>query len=468
MGVMDWMNDDEDGGEEDATDAFDEEMDGVGQLDDEMGELGSDAGDEFEETERFGGDLGDGFAGDELDDDFGGDAGDNKVAELEDRIGEMENQVSSLSSDMNTVRQENIQIGETVDELDDTIRKLLDIYEMVTRGINPFVDDAREMGGIDGGDGAFGLFDAEETTESENLDDDVAAADPDSFFDDDLGRLDTAAGEQKAEIAAEDELSEEERNAAPGLEGDADEPDESASDPADAAGASFDELKAEYQSGDGEWSDGEDTADADPTEAFDDVTEPEGEAETDGEETPDDAAEPADYSETLDGTTPPDGDDLSGGPDADADEAADATDDANAATTSTAATDATGTGDDDEDAYLASLPPSYVAETLLLEWADYLVAEGGARNAVRAVRQYREFGWLSTRAADDFEAYVVGAADASSPAGGDVLTVDHHATSLSYVVRLAGDSPAPELELEPRFEDDLTALLGGEGSGIRR
>ena len=482
MGVMDWMNDDGEDGEANELSGFD---DGMDELDGGMDGLGDGDGDEFDEGDAFGDglddDLGEGFGGDGLDDDFGGDPESNKTAELEDRIGEMENQVSSLSSEMNTVRQENIQIGDTVDELDDTIRKLLDIYEMVTRGINPFVDDAREMGGIDGGNGAFGLFDTEEETESENLDNDVVGADADSFFDDDLGELDAAAGEQEAEIAAEDELSEEERDAAPGLD---DDTGPAADD--DAGGASFDDLKAEYESGDGEWTDDgeanadaetETEADADPIDAFDDAADPAAETEAfddaaDEESSDahlDDAANPAADAEAHHEGERPDGDSNPDGASASGDDATEGTGDTadpdlGGGVTASARTDGE---DGDADAYLASLPPSYVAETLLLEWADYLVSEGGARNAVRAVRQYREFGWLSARAADDFEEYVVGTADASSPAGGDVLTVDHHATSLSYVVRLAGDSPGLELELEPRVRDDLTALLGGEGSGLR-
>ena len=463
MGAMDWMDDENGSDESDA-----DEMDGLDEFDDDLS--GFDEPDEFgNEMDGFGG----GDAADEFDDEMdgfgGGDAAAANAAELEDRIGELENQVSSISSDMNTVRQENIQIGDTVDELDDTIRKLLDIYEMVTRGINPFVDDAREMGGLDGGDGAFGLFDAEEEDEGERLDDNVAGADAESFFDDDLGALDAEEGEQRAEIAAGDELEEEERDPVP----DADATDD-AEEPADGGGASFDDLKAEYDA-EGGWSEEDDAADAVPEEPdpegdatdlaaeeddVDDRNEVAADAEAEEESTDVDADEEAEATfeavdaETDDPTAPDEGS-------AGATRGVTVTESDSTAATAGDGGDGGVDGDDTgESAYLSTVPHTYVAETTMLKWADYLVSNAGTRGAIRAVGQYRKIGWLSASAAAEFEEYVLGAAD-GAPGRSGGLTVDDHTTSLAYLARLAGDGPeAITMEVE--------TVRGGENGGIRR
>lgn len=89
--------------------------------------------------------------------------------ELEQRVDEVEAELASVSSTVNTIRSENEEIAETVDEIEENVRKLLDVYEMVTRGINPFTDDEREMGGAS--DGSLGLFAGGENEESDELDD---------------------------------------------------------------------------------------------------------------------------------------------------------------------------------------------------------------------------------------------------------------------------------------------------------
>jgi len=163
----------------------DEEEEG----DDELADGGLMAEDGDEELGGFGG-LDDG--GDDEFADFGGDDefGDMDdgadTDELEHRLDELETEVGSLSSTVNTVRNENEQISETVDEVEENVRKLLDIYEMVTRGVNPFADDI-EPGGMGGAGGSFGLFDDGDESEDEaDLDEDLANADAEGFFDEDL------------------------------------------------------------------------------------------------------------------------------------------------------------------------------------------------------------------------------------------------------------------------------------------
>ncbi|WP_082677785.1 flagella accessory protein C [Haloferax sp. Q22] len=455
--MMEWQNDEGTADAGDETETEGQHMssdDGLG-FEEGIDDLSDEFGD-------FGDDLDDGFD----DDDFGGFDDDNseELAELEDRVGELENEVSAISSGMNTVREENKQIGETVEELDDTIRKLLDIYEMVTRGINPFVDDAREMGGLDGGGGAFGLFEAEAEDE-EHLDPDVANADAESFFDDDFGELDAEEGAKEAELAAEDELVEAERESPADVLDDDDEADE-ADDSGGAGGASFDDLKEQYEEGGG-W-DEEDEAEADEGEADDaetdladaavdleddfedepvDSVEDEFEAIADADEADDPSDEPSesehepevedadgDVRKTLDeleaeyATAAMAKDELS----------VDDEDDAAAEPEPSAAVE-------ESDAYLAALPSNYVSEVLVLEWVEHLVAVGGALGASRALRQYREQDWISRAVESELNAHVGQIAPSVEDADDHELRIDDHQTSLAYVCRLAEDVPRGQL-----------------------
>jgi flagellar protein FlaC len=526
---MDWVEDDDeddelsdDAEDEDGTDDFDDDFD---DFDDDF----DDFDDDFDQSSdpESGGDAG---TDDDFDDDFGGGGADGgrsdvpeRLADFEDRIGELETEVGSISSTMNTVREENKQIGETVDELDDTIRKLLDIYEMVTRGINPFVDDAREMGGLEHGDGAFGLFDSEEE-EEDDLDPDVASADAESFFDDDFGELDAEAGEQHAEHAAEDELAEEEP-AEPDLDAGADA--DAAETTSSGGGASFEDLKAEYEDGDG-WEDDPAAVDDDPTDAGEEISDDagavdedeNGDESDDGDEIGDDEDEDGDEISDDDedeeaeveteGVGDEDTDEIQRvdiSPDDsptetvvdEPDESDGAADEPTPPTEATPTVEAaeavtddrmfarpdrtTGGGEgrtadgsepddvvgrqrlgaspaDASDAHLSALPSTYVAESVAMEWMRYLVSTGGLLGASRALRQYQDFGWISADVRRTLDTYVRLAAN---PDDGHhaPLSVKHHETSLSYVSRL-GDRAPDATTLEALATD------GGSHDGLRR
>jgi len=459
MGVMDWMDGD-DGDESDpvATDGlgFDEDLDGeMGDLDGEMDDLDGEMGG----MDDFGDDMG-GF--DDGGDFGGGDVDPDTIADMEDRISELENQVSSVTSEMNTVREENKQIGETVEELDETSRKLLDIYEMVTRGINPFVDDAREMGGLEG-DGAFGLFEMEEETE-DDLDTEVASADAEAFFDEDFGDLDE--NQDEAELAAEDELAEEEHED-PAAELDEDEGD------AATGGSSFDDLKAEYEENDG-WDDveGDDEEEDDAGEAT-----PNEEADLDGESDEGLGGEPEDVlDEEYSGEEVETDEELfeseaveqsSGAAEPAVDETADSPATSREAEVQTRGTDgserpsARHGSAGDGDVYLSALPARYTAESVVLEWTRFLVETGGAIGAARALRQYRSQGWITRDVERTMSEHVRNAATATETERPQDLRVEHHKESLTYISRLAGDVD------EARLLEELSAL-GGGSRGIRR
>ncbi|MFC6825914.1 flagella accessory protein C [Halopelagius fulvigenes] len=501
MGMMDWMDGHEEGSPSDgentvATDGlgFDDDLD---DLSDDFGDFGD--GDEFKDGDEFG------------DDEFGGGGGggsvdDSTAAELEDRISDLENELSAVSSGMNTVREENKQIGETVEDLDDTIRKLLDIYEMVTRGINPFVDDAREMGGLEGG-GAFGIFEGEEE-EDEHLDPDVASADAESFFDEDFGEIDAEAGE--AELAAEDELAGEERASPADALDDGDESESSS-----GGGSSFDDLKSEYEENEG-WDEELDEDGGAADEPVDESPLDEADIASDDSGVPT-TEELVGESPAADETdeSPSDGEaNAADEPDAyfedDAEDEAGSDDqpqafefDHDAATETpepepverqpaptqrrsqprsgrVESQSGRGANADANEGpeYLTALPASYITESVALEWTRFLVSVGGAIGAARALRQYREQEWISRHVERKMNAHVRNAASATStssarrPDGRGPSTsteeprdlrVEHHKESLTYISRLAGDVA------EARLLEELSAhgRRGGRG-GLRR
>lgn len=314
------------------------------------------------------------------DDPFGGDDAEEDTAELEKRLDDLENEVASLSSTVNTVRSENEEISGQVDDMGEDVRSLLDIYEMVTRGINPFVDDVQTggmAGGDLGGEGSFGLFDDDGDggdEEEEGLDDDLASADAEGFFDEDLadGDLDENGDDTENETMASD----------------------------NGGGKSFSELKDEYESGDAEWAaDGEETELDEGTRA-DSAPEPES-ASTAGPTDPTaDADGEGGFEFVQEG-------DLSKRP---------------------------------QKPYLTELPGDYVGDLMVMEWLEFLVAESSTTDAVRAVNYYARVDWLDEGVANQLKAFLSGFGDIDRnlmdrPGTAD-LDLDHHTQSLKYIMQL--------------------------------
>jgi len=383
-------------------------------VDDDADDGGDFAGEGTTDDDALDGDLGgnddlDDLDGWDDDDDLGGNGGD-AASELEPRLDELENEVASISSSMGTVRSENEAINETVDEIEDNIRKLLDIYEMVTRGVNPFVDDVQGGGG-GGMEGSFGLFDdaASPDDGTDELDPDVANADPDDFFDDDFD--DEPADDFDDEL--DDEIEEDGADDAQ-AQADAQPDDEAASpeadDGGDAGGKTFDDLKSEYQAGDAEWEeDGSTGAEASL------------EASTAAEESADDAGVPEpDTSEPSESVEPE--------PELDEDDDA-------------ADTSQESGSDRDGKPYLHAIPGGYASELLVIEWLTYLRDESGTAEALRAIRYYESIGWIGGSAAETLQQYLtgLGTGEQTDTVEGETrLSIDHHTNSLRYIGRLGG------------------------------
>ena len=384
-------------------------------------------GDAGDLGEGFGDDLGGDDFGDIDDwdddddfDDFGGGGGDlgeggGGQADVEPRIEELENEVASISSTMGTVRSENEAIQESVEGIEDNIRKLLEIYEMVTRGVNPFVDEPQ--GGSAGG--SFGLFDGADDDGFDDLDPEVADADPDSFFDDDFD--DEGFEDDFDDDDFADDAVEEDPFGGDDFEGEV--PDDPGGGDGSGEGKTFDELKSEYQSGDADWEDVEGATNAPEEPAgFDDVGSEPSVAE----------ADPGGSDGGVEG----------GEPDATTDDAIEQSTPAEPAGSGGASDEASAGGDArDGKPYLETLPSGYGVELLVIEWLSYLRSQSSTSEALRAIKYYETIGWIGSPAANSLQRYLSGLTGedvAPSSGGGTQLTIDHHTNSLHYIGKLAG------------------------------
>lgn len=418
--------------------------------DDEFGDLGGlDDGDD---------DM-DGFG----DDDFGDmdDAAGAGTDELEHRLDELENEVGSLSSTVSTVRTENEQISESVDEVEENVRKLLDIYEMVTRGVNPFADDIEAGmggGGGMGGDSSFGLFDDgdDDQEEEEDIDDGIANADAEGFFDEDLVEDDDEDDETLSDDGVGDMFGEED-SAFEDDDGSFDDEFEDDfdddADGGDEGGKSFQELKDEYDSGDAEWAEGEAPEDAMIDGAPDDEVGLEGDElfeEDDGFEGADDESaalddEPASAAEETDESP------------TEASPAQPSTPDETVETTEESTATAESAATDGGKPYLATLPSSFASDLIVVEWLEFLLQQAGHREAARAIDYYETIDWIDEDVAEGLQEVLRGFDDDSGGDGG--LTIDHHTRSLQYISQLDDDSGEAVA---------LSKLVGGGADGLQR
>lgn len=392
VSLTDWIW----GDDESASSNGSDDLDGAGE---------DDLFEEDDELEEF----------DDWDDEFA--AGDEGVSDLEPRIDELENEVASVSSTVSTVRSENEAISDSVGEIEENVRKLLNIYDMVTRGVNPFVDDAQP--GLDSD--TFGLFEDDgDEADNEELENDIASADAESFFDEDFD-----------EDLEEDMVSED--------EDDLFEDDDNSTGSSDGA-QSFDDLKAEYESGDAEWADQADSEEPDEPVTDDEHDDPDVEdidssveANVEEEWSTGDEEAAIDEGETDSPSQSSKGAD---------------TNDPGRATTDRGDSEASSSR-----AALSSLPDGYSAEVLVLEWMDYLLDRSSVGETLRAIEYYRNRDWISDDVADYLIAVALGLGqdeEGDTPRvsrAATSLELEDHYHSLKYIGRFAnGDFGASMLE----------------------
>ncbi|MFC4551452.1 MULTISPECIES: FlaD/FlaE family flagellar protein [Halorussus] len=435
MGIMDFMDEEEgesadaDGGGSDddlfgdgmgdgMDDGIDDGMDDFGGMDDGMGG-GMDGGMD---------DWADGG-----DDEFAMGGGGGPTQELENRIDDLENEVAEISSTVGTVRSENEQISSKVDDTEENVRKLLEIYEMVTRGVNPFVDDVQggEFGGggaLGGDGGSFGLFDGDAEEEDDgDLDSDVANAEAESFFDDDFDEDDDLEDDDFDEMDAGDDLGfdspDEELD---DLDAEADDGEDAGG--GQAGGSTFQELKEEYESGEADWADGE--GDASPDDDLDDDLDIDSDPVAVDDE-PDDGEFEFEQPAEAEAATP-------------------------------VQSNSSGL---DSKPYLVALPSGYVSDLVVMEWLEFLVTEFGADDAVRTITYYGDIGWISDSVEEELLAFVSGFADVdevdAEETGPATLEIDDHIQSLTFLSQLTGDA------VQRKIVEHCAQIRGGR-DGIQR
>lgn len=114
--------------------------------------------------------------------------------------------------------------------------------------------------------------------------------------------------------------------------------------------------------------------------------------------------------------------------------------------------------------HLDSLDGTAAEQVTAMAWARYLGNEFGSSGAIRALRFYKDAGWISNEVYRKMVDYVRGLSvdELSNEENGDDTSIDAltetpyegHARSLEYVAAIAGDS----------IERDLTTLrLGQDG-----
>ncbi|ELY93075.1 Flagella accessory C family protein [Natrialba chahannaoensis JCM 10990] len=372
----------------------------------------------------------------------GMDDGTTVSSEIEARVEEMENSVGSLSSTVNTVQSENEKIGESLDDIEENIRKLLEVYEMVTQGVNPFVEgdtlaDSMTAGGA-AGSGNFGgqsLFDSnDDGEEDEAIDEDIANAEADDFLDESIIDEDDGFDDGDDDLDdLEDDMS---------MDADADSDLDADADSGGDDDLSFDELKSEYDSGDADW---------DANKAANDNLDDGGSQDAEDVAGPlDDDLEDDSFGDDLEDDSFDDDLTVEDEP---VDETASLIDDADA---NAAANDATEqadaslehpTWDDGGRPYLETIPSEYDTEFVVMDWLEYLVSELGLNGAARTLRFYESIHWVSTSVESHLQTVLNGfggGPDIGDPEPHSSLGVEHK-RSLWWISQIA----TPEKKRRP-------------------
>lgn len=339
--------------------------------------------------------------------------------ELTSRVEEMENDIGSLSSTVNTVQSENEKIGESLEDIEENIRKLLEVYEMVTQGVNPFVegDSLSETFGAAEGSGDFGgrsLFDSADAEAEDGDGTDVANAEAEDFLDEEL--LDDGFDDEEVDDGTFGDEFEAET-----------EQDEA---------LSFEELKSEYDSGDADWIDDE-TESADETAFEDDdpfaqeearLEEPTT-AESEFGQNAERRAEPVDESPSANTRWP-----------------------------------------DDDRPYISSVPSAYDAESLAMDWIEYLIEQVGLNGTAQTIRFYYSVDWISESVEEYLRTLLNGfdgGPDVDDPEPASALGVDHK-RSLWWIDQVAAPEKTPASFEEWLREETIAPHVDGADGGDER
>jgi len=317
-----------------------------------------------------------------------------QVEALEGRLDEMEGSMQQNQSELEAIRGSQQEVAEQLNEVNDTVRQLLGIYDQLTADVNPFMDGPTRDADPDAE--GFGVVGGEEPDpESEVVEAvvegavaDEAAAQGDGPVEDD------AAGEDAATVGLEDLRAAHE-------EGEDDDRSDDASSPADGTVAAQEAVDA-------------DAADA----AVGSEDEPD-DNEIEVEPT---SGAPMSQHDQFEDDHPDEGSWRDG--------ASDAT------------TPATAGGDGasrESSVALAALADTYATEIIVFEWLTSLVSTAGPAATLRAIAYYEEIGWIGS----DVKRYLEGVLsgpdldmNVDPSREPNELTAEDHAESYEYIMKL--------------------------------
>jgi archaellum component FlaD/FlaE len=344
-----------------------------------------------------------------------------QVEALEGRLDDMEGSMQQNQSELETIRGSQQDVAEQLNEVNDTVRQLLGIYDQLTADVNPFMEgptrdadpDAEGFGVVGGeepdpesevveavveGDAADDAADAQGDDEDEMVTETVTAAQDDAASED-------AATIGLDDLRAEHEAGEDEHDA---------DPDSEAS-PADGTVAGQDAA------------DGAVAAPADSTDAADAAVVSEDEpGDNEIEVEPTGGESMSQHDQFEDGHSEPD-------PKA----GAWREDDAGAATGDATPNDADASPE--SSVALAELADTYATEIIVFEWLTSLVSTAGPAATLRAIAYYEEIGWVGPDVKRYLEDVLSGPdldMNVDPSREPNELTAEDHAESYEYIMKL--------------------------------
>ena len=318
--------------------------------------------------------------------------------ELED-LDEMEGSMQQNQSQLETIKGSQQDVAEQLNEVNDTVRQLLGIYDQLTADVNPFMEGPTRDADPDA-DG-FGVVGGEEPDpDSEVVDAVVDGADAD----------DEEGEDDDAEAVAADATDD------------------------DAVTVGLDDLRAEYdEAGDEEVAAGEEAAVASDDGGTVAVEEDAAAAAARGDDEPVDneiEVEPTTAEESMSQHDPE--------PTSQRGHLDDARRDAGTWREDAGAREREG-GQSADAVALAGLADTYATEIIVFEWLTSLVSTAGPAATLRAIAYYEEIGWISPRVKAYLESVISGPdldMNVDPSRDPNELTAEDHAESYEYIMKL--------------------------------
>ena len=166
------------------------------------------------------------------------------LRDLDVRVGDLESSLEQTESSLKAIRSQQSELSEDIEEVNDTVRQLLGVYDQLTAESNPFEDGHSESG--------FGVV---ETPADDTDASDAAEAPDDARTDtddeevvtfDDLTDDNGESDSNVAPVDSEEFLWDEDTSAAADHADETRRPEEQESVPAEAAGAELTEIEGGY------------------------------------------------------------------------------------------------------------------------------------------------------------------------------------------------------------------------------